>query len=213
MDSASSCQAIGVKTKTITGRLHKVCKKIVLYYNKKKHCAFFLLRNSTEFFSSLENSLLFLTTMKKRNNISVLEKLEASKLRGDEKLRGKTITLVLVGLLLAVCVATPVVSAYTVAGNSNTKVVRIHFDSSEAAILAAWPGYPADVVISEAQRKGISVQRSKRSIKTEIRAHAMLVLGPNIKVPRNGQWRWTHEIANPMDIEMNKEEMWVYLLD
>jgi|GEM_PF-7003756 len=161
----------------------------------------------------IENFPLSLMTVKKRNNISVLEKLEASKLKGGEKIKGKTITPVLIGLLLAVCVAMPAASAYTVVGNPNTETVQLYFDSSEAAILAAWPGYPADVVISEAQRKGISIQRSKRSIKTEIRAHAMLVLGPNIKVPRNGQWRWTHEIANPMDIEMNKEEMWVYLLD
>jgi len=161
----------------------------------------------------IENFPLSLMTVKKRNNISVLEKLEASKLKGGEKIKGKIITPALIGLLLAICVAVPAASAYTVVGNPNTEAVQLYFDSSEATILAAWPGYPADVVISEAQRKGISVQRSKRSIKTEIRAHAMLALGPNIKVPRNGQWRWTHEIANPMDIEMDKEEMWVYLLD
>ncbi len=114
---------------------------------------------------------------------------------------------------MAICVAMPVASAYTVVGNPNTEVVQLYFDSSEAAILAAYPWYPADVVIHEAQLKGIPIQRSKSSIETEIRAHALLLCAPNVPIYRNGHWRWTHEVGNPMDIEMYGEEMWVYLLD
>jgi hypothetical protein len=104
--------------------------------------------------------------MKKRNIISVfiLEELGASKLRGGEKIKGKTIIPILIGLLLATCVATPVASAYTVVGNSNTEVVQLYFDYSEAYSLAMWPGYPADVVIDEAQRRGIPVQRTLRIV-------------------------------------------------
>lgn len=91
--------------------------------------------------------------------------------------------------------------------------MQLYFSESEAASLALWPGYAADVVIYEAKLKNIPVQRTKSSISTEIKGHAALMLAPNIKILRNGQWRYTHEIANPMDIEMYKEETWVYLLD
>lgn len=104
-------------------------------------------------------------------------------------------------------------SAYTCVGNANTQVVKLYFSESEASSLALWPGYAADVVIYEAKLKNIPVQRTKSSISTEIKGHAALMLAPNIKILRNGQWRYTHEIANPMDIEMYKEEAWVYWLD
>lgn len=42
--------------------------------------------------------------MKKRNNISVLEKLEASKLRGGEKIKGKRTVLIVV-IILAIAVS------------------------------------------------------------------------------------------------------------
>ncbi|MFA7169747.1 MAG: hypothetical protein WC178_02735 [Candidatus Paceibacterota bacterium] len=121
--------------------------------------------------------------------------------------------LVMTLFLITFCVLATPASAYTVVGNANTQVVKLYFSFYEAGYLAAYPGLAADVVIQEAKLKHIPIQRTKSSISTEIRGHAGLMLSPNIKVPRNGQWRYTHDIANPMDIEMYKEEAWVYWLD
>jgi len=63
--------------------------------------------------------------MKKRNIISVLEKLEASKLRGGEKIKGKTATILALGLALAMLVAITPVEAATgdLESTSSTLVV------------------------------------------------------------------------------------------
>lgn len=138
-------------------------------------------------------------------------------------------SLAVAGLLIAAMFAViPNAAAYTVApsGGPNNPcggwglndiraktVVQLCFAKSEASSLFYWPGYAADVVLQVAKSKGMVVQRTKDSIATEIRGHAALMMAPNILIPRNGAWRWSYDVANPMDIEMNKEEPWVYLFD
>lgn len=128
-------------------------------------------------------------------------------------MKSRIIALLSIGLLLIICITAPSASAYIVVGDSDNEVVRLHFDRSEAYILALYPSYAAGSVVIEADIRRIEIQRTKNSIATEIRAHAILMLSPNVKIYRNGQWRYTHEIANPMDIEMYQEEAWVYILD
>lgn len=95
-----------------------------------------------------------------------------------------------------------------------THIVQLCFDTfSDAWSLYTIPGPAADVVLQVARQKGMEIKRSKSSIETEIKAHAYLRLQSNIPIYRNGAWRWTWEIANPMDIEMYGAELWVYLLD
>lgn len=105
--------------------------------------------------------------------------------------------LIVIGLLIAM---TATASAYRVEGNSQTEVVQLFFDDSDAWYLFSFPGYAADAVIYEAQLEGIEIQRSKSSITGEIRAHII------------GYWRG-YATANPMDIEMYPAPWWYYLLD
>ncbi len=130
-------------------------------------------------------------------------------------MRKKVVGIVaIVAMLAAISAMAVPASAYTVSGNRNTQVVKLYFDGRyEASLLAAYPGYAADVVIHEANLKRIPIYRTRDSIKTEIKYYALIRIAPDAYVYRNGQWRWLHEIANPMDIEMYGAEMWVYLLD
>lgn len=123
------------------------------------------------------------------------------------------LALIMTLFLIIFCVVGTPASAYEITANSKTQVVQIkNINKDEALPLMLFPEYAAEAVISEAKFKGIPVKRTKRSISTEISAHAALLVGPNIKIYRNG-WRYTHDIADPMDIEMYKTELWVYLLD
>jgi hypothetical protein len=130
-------------------------------------------------------------------------------------------------LIMVAMVAAPA-AAYTVAPSGGTSkpcngwglnnfaannIVQLCFTKSETSSLFYFPGYAADVVLQVAKQKGMNVQRTKASVETEIRGHAALMMAPNVLVPRGGAWRWTYEIASPMDIEMYKTESWVYWLD
>ncbi len=97
---------------------------------------------------------------------------------------------------------------------SGTQVVQLCFNTmSDAYALYFWPGLAADVVIQVAKQNGMEVKRTKSSIETEIKAHAYMRTQANIPIWRNGMWRYSWDVANPMDIEMYGAEMWVYLLD
>jgi hypothetical protein len=103
---------------------------------------------------------------------------------------------------------------FSLTGGKNNAVVHInHISKSEVTPLMLFPQYAAAAVISYAKDHNVKVSRTKSSIAAEIRGHAMLLNGPNVKIYRNGHWRYTHEIADPMDIEMYKTEAWVYFLD
>lgn len=115
--------------------------------------------------------------------------------------RKKVIPVVMVVAILTMMSAVVIpVSAYTVIGNPQTEVVQLYFEDDEAWSLFLWPGYATDVVIYEAQLKGIEVQRSESTIDTEISGHAAAWLFTY----------WWKDRANPMDIEMYDAAWWTY---
>ncbi|MDP3057165.1 MAG: hypothetical protein Q8N37_01410 [bacterium] len=128
-------------------------------------------------------------------------------------------------LIVAMFAMIPNASAYSIgprsASNpcngwgSGTQVIQLcSYTYSDAWQMYYFPQYAADVVLQVAKQQGMTIVRDKNSIMAEIRGHAAIRMAPNVLVPRSGSWRWTWEIADPMDIEMDKKmEPIFYLFD